>query len=566
MHNKLRPYQPHARLVRAKDKIQLYCRYEDRDAAKQIQGYSWNAKQKCWEYPLGHFEEVRETFPFAQVEEGLQQEVTNIKDLEKQVTKAKLAGWADATPIEPMPLKTKPFKHQILGYNIGLSIPSSSQLMEQGCGKSLTALAVAGRRWQRGEVKRLMIFAPASVVPVWGDLERGEFAVHADYPYEVKALEGPVQKRIKTLQDWKPNPRVLQVAVTNYEASWRMDKAILAWGPDMIICDESQRIKTPGAQQSKALHRLGQRAKYRMILTGTPVSNNPLEFFSQYKFLEPSIFGNSFTAFRNRYAVMGGFEGRQVIGYRNIQELMRKAHSIAFRVTKDEALDLPEYTDQTLYCDLEPATKSIYNKLAKESVAELASGEQVTAANVLSRLLRLAQLSGGYMNTEDGRTEQVSKSKMALMSDTLDDLFSADKKVVIFARFIPEIKAIRKLLDDKGMEYAWITGEVPMEARGEEVKRFQTDPNCRAFVAQIQTAGLGITLTAGDTAIFYSLDFSYANYEQCRARIHRLGQKNACTYLHLVARGTVDEKVLGALREKRNMADKVVDNWRVLFQ
>ncbi len=122
MRNQLRPYLPHARLVRAKDKIQLYCRYEDRDAAKQIQGYSWNAKQKCWEYPLGHYDEIREAFPFAQVEEGLQQEVTNIKDLEKEVTKAKLAGWENIEPTEPMPIKTKPFQHQTLGYEIACKL------------------------------------------------------------------------------------------------------------------------------------------------------------------------------------------------------------------------------------------------------------------------------------------------------------------------------------------------------------------------------------------------------------------------------------------------------------
>ncbi len=406
-----------------------------------------------------------------------------------------------------------------------------------------------------------MVFAPASVVPVWPM----EFDLHADFPHEVVALEGPVKKRAEVLRAWEPNPEVLQVAVINYEAGWRMEKDILAWKPDMIICDESQRIKTPGAKQSRSLHKMGARAKYKLILTGTPISNNPLEFFSQYKFLAPHIFGNSFTAFRNRYAIMGGFEGRQIVGYRNMPELMRKAHSIAFRVTKEEALDLPEYTDQVLYCELEPAAARVYKTLAKESVAELASGQQVTAANVLSRLLRLSQLSGGYMNIEDGPVEQVSKAKINLLADTLDDLTAAGKKTVIFARFLSEIGAIKKVLEDRGIDYEWITGEVPMEERGGIVKRFQTDDNCRVFLAQIQTAGLGITLTAADTAIFYSLDFSYANYEQCRARIHRLGQKNACTYLHLVARNTVDEKVLKALKDKKNIADEVVDNWRSLF-
>ena len=169
------------------------------------------------------------------------------------------------------------------------------------------------------------------------------------------------------------------------------------------------------------------------------------------------------------------------------------------------------------------------------------------------------------MNHEDGHIEQVSKAKINLLADTLEDTLAAGKKVVIFARFLAEIEAIKGVMEKQGVGYEWITGAVPMEERGDKVRKFQNDPECKVFLAQIQTAGLGITLTAADTAIFYSLDFSYANYEQCKARIHRLGQKNTCTYIHLLARGTVDEKVLKALQEKKNMADQVVDDWRSHF-
>src|SRR5690606_30296187 len=165
---------------------------------------------------------------------------------------------------------------------------------------------------------------------------------------------------------------------------------------DMIICDESQRIKTPGAKQSKALHRLGKLAKYRLILTGTPVTQSPLDFFSQYKFLEPSIFGDSFFAFKARYAIeqpIGNTGGKKVIGYRNMAELVQKAHSIAFRVTKDEALDLPEQVDQVLYATLEKKAQALYNQMLRESVVELNEEKVITAANVLARLLRLSQLA-----------------------------------------------------------------------------------------------------------------------------------------------------------------------------
>src|SRR5690606_16305329 len=147
--------------------------------------------------------------------------------------------------------------------------------------------------------RRVLICAPASVVPVWPK----EFEQYADFPHDVRALEGPVKEREKVLAGWVPDDGVLQVAVVNYEATWRMEEAITRWKPDMIICDESQRIKTPGAKQSKALHRLGKLAKYRLILTGTPVTQSPLDFFSQYKFLDPSILGVCYNDFMARYAV-----------------------------------------------------------------------------------------------------------------------------------------------------------------------------------------------------------------------------------------------------------------------
>jgi SNF2 family DNA or RNA helicase len=553
-----RPY-----LELRKNCIQVYSRYEDRGLCKSVFGARWNPKDKCWEYPLRPktLSQLTAVFPGLTVAPEVKMAIAEIVDREAIAAEMKAEGWQDAEPVEPMPIRTKPFKHQVAAYNMALNLPAAGLLMEQGCGKTITAIAIAGRRFQRGEIQRCLVVAPASVVPVWPQ----EFNLHADFPHEVLVLEGPVAKREQALLNWRPEPGKLHVAVVNYEATWRMEEALAKWIPDMIICDESQRIKTPGAKQSKAMHRLGRIAKYRLILTGTPVTQGPLDFFSQYKFLDPGIFGNSYYAFRGRYAVMGGYENRQVVGYKNLPELIRKAHSIAFRVTKEEALDLPPFVNQVLYCELERKAMSIYTQLKKESVAELSSEKVLTATNVLSRLLRLSQITGGYLGDGEGGIEQVSKAKMKLLEETLNDLLGVGKKVIIFARFLPEITAIRKLLEKKGIDYEWIAGEVKMEDRGEAVRRFQEEPSCKVFVAQIQTAGLGITLTAADTAIFYSLDYSFANYDQARARLHRIGQRNSVTYIHLVARGTVDEKVLKALQKKKNVANEVVDNWRNYF-
>jgi len=546
-------------LVMSRDQLAVLNSYKYKDALKQI-GCRWDPETKSWGLPANpeSFRKLTQAVPGLKVDKSI---VAKMTELALAETEQQGTSWEDAEPIEPMPLKTVPFRHQVAAYNLAVIKPSSALLMEQGCGKSLTAVAAAGRRYQRGEIQRILVVAPASVVPVWPK----EFATHANFPHEVKALEGSTQQRAQTLRRWPADSSRLQVAVINYEATWRMEDALIAWQPDMIICDESQRIKTPGARQSKAMARLGTVARYRMILTGTPVSQGPLDFYSQYRFLDRNIFGKSFWAFKNRYALMGGYEDRQVIGYQNLPELAQKVHSIAFRCRKADCLDLPEQINQTLYCDLEKDARRVYDQLLKESVAEL-SGEQVIAApNVLARLLRLSQVTGGFLRVED-TTTQISKAKMVLLQETLEDLLEAGKKVVIFARFIPEINAIIKQLEKENIRYSAITGATPMEDRGEVVQTFQTDPEVKVFVAQIQTAGLGITLHAADTAIFYSLDYSYANYDQCRARIHRIGQKNNCTYIHLVARKTVDEKVLAALAEKKSLADQVVDRWRDLLK
>ena len=546
-------------LVLIGDQLAVTNSYKYKDALKQV-GCRWTPETKSWNLPASpdSFRKMTQAVPGLKVEKDVTRKMTELALTE---TDQQDANWEDAEPVEPIPLITVPFRHQVAAYNMAVTNSNSALLMEQGCGKTAVAIAAAGRRFQKGEISRVLVVAPASVVPVWPK----EFDLHADFSHEVKALEGSTAKRAGLLQSWQTDPTHLQVAVVNYEATWRMEEALIAWRPDMIICDESQRIKTPGARQSKAMARLGTIARYRMILTGTPVSQGPLDFYSQYRFLDKTIFGTSYWAFRNRYALMGGFENRQVIGYQNLDDLVQKAHSVAFRCRKEDCLDLPEQVDQVMYCELEKDARRVYDQLVRESVAELSEENIVMAPNVLSRLLRLSQMTGGYLRVDE-QTTLVSKAKMGLLEETLDDLIEAGKKVVVFARFVPEIEAIVKTLEKKKVAHGLIYGATPMDARGEMVESFQTDPAVKVFVAQIQTAGLGITLHAADTAIFYSLDYSYANYDQCRARIHRIGQKNNCTYIHLVARNTVDEKVLSALAQKKDLADQVVDNWRELLR
>ena len=443
-------------------------------------------------------------------------------------------------------------------------------LFEMGCGKTLTAIAIAGAGYQMGKIDRLLIVAPTSVVAVWPK----ELREYAKFKYTCKTLLGEKQQRIKQIDDLLKFPfKALKIAVINYESTWRPEilEKLKEFDADMVIADESQRIKTYDAAQSKAMHELGDQARYKLILSGTPVQTAAIDIWSQYRFLDKSVFGENFFKFRGRYAIMGGYGNKKIVGYRDLEGLIKKEHSIAFRVTKDEALDLPEQTFIKRKVQLGKKEKDLYNQIKRSSYAELSNGDKITATTVLTRLLRLQQLAGGFLVTDDSdKPELVNTAKLDALQDIIEDyVLGAGKKLVIFARFIPEVTAIMKMIDKTfqktGKKQVAIYGAIKKEDRGPIIKQFQEDPDTVIIVGQIDTLGVGVTLTAADTCVYYSKNFNYATYEQSLSRIHRIGQRNTCTYIDLETEGTVDEMIGKALARKEDMAKTVVDNWRDFF-
>lgn len=442
-------------------------------------------------------------------------------------------------------------------------------LFEMGCGKTLTAIAIAGAGYQMGKVERLLIVAPTSVVAVWPK----ELQEYAKFKYTCKTLLGEKKQRIKQIDDLLKFPfKALKVAVINYESTWRPEilEKLKEFDADMVIADESQRIKTYDAAQSKAMHELGDQARYKLILSGTPVQTAAIDIWSQYRFLDKSVFGDNFFKFRGRYAIMGGYGNKKIVGYKDLEGLIKKEHSIAFRVTKDEALDLPEQTFETRKIQFNQKEKNLYERIKKDSYAELDGGGHITATTVLTRLLRLQQLAGGFLVQDDAQKPQlVSRAKLDALGDIIEDyVIGSGKKLVIFARFIAEVKAIMELADKvlpKELKQVAIYGDIKKEDRGDIVKQFQEDPKTVLFIGQIDTAGTGITLTAADTCVYYSKNFNYATYSQSLSRIYRIGQRNCCTYIDLEIEGTIDELISKALSRKEDMAKTVVDNWRDFF-
>lgn len=537
---------------------------------KNISGLRWNRTTRCMVGPVS-LNLLDGLARYYKLPADMETERQRLGKTRREIDAERLAE--DPAPLLPYPVKANLYKHQIRGANMALrafgaldaKTPGGGfgELFEMGCGKTLTTIAVAGALYNLGKIDRVLVVAPTSVCSVWPH-DLNQFAT---FPWEARVLLGDKKKRLKALNELENWPfKALRIAVINYESTHRegIFEALAAYKPDLIVCDESQRIKNPSAAQSKALHKLGDAAPFRMILSGTPVQNNAVDLYSQYRFLDPAVYGANFYAFKNRYCIMGGYGQHQIVGYRNMDELVEKEHSVAYRVTKEECLDLPQQTFINRYVQFTDAEQAIYEQLRKSSFLELETGENVTATTILTMYLRLMQLTGGFLTADEStRPKQVNTAKLDALADIVDDyVVDAGKKLVIFARFRAEIAAIENLLRLRKIQYGSIYGDVPMEERGKIVEDFQTNPDTKVFVAQIQTAGLGITLHAASTAVFYSYDYNYANYAQALARIHRIGQRLPVTYIHLVVDGSIDEKILAALENKEDMAKTVVDSWR----
>ncbi len=537
---------------------------------KNISGLRWNRTTRCMVGPVS-LNLLDALARYYKLPADMETKRQRLGKTRREIDAERLAE--DPAPLLPYPVKANLYKHQIRGANMALrafgaldaKTPGGGfgELFEMGCGKTLTTIAVAGALYNLGKIDRVLVVAPTSVCSVWPH-DLNQFAA---FPWEARVLLGDKKKRLKALNELENWPfKALRIAVINYESTHRdgIFEALAAYKPDLIVCDESQRIKNPSAAQSKALHKLGDAAPFRMILSGTPVQNNAVDLYSQYRFLDPAVYGANFYAFKNRYCIMGGYGQHQIVGYRNMDELVEKEHSVAYRVTKEECLDLPQQTFINRYVQFTDAEQAIYEQLRKSSFLELETGENVTATTILTMYLRLMQLTGGFLTADEStRPKQVNTAKLDALADIVDDyVVDAGKKLVIFARFRAEIAAIENLLRLRKIQYGSIYGDVPMEERGKIVEDFQANPDTKVFVAQIQTAGLGITLHAASTAVFYSYDYNYANYAQALARIHRIGQRFPVTYIHLVVDGSIDEKILAALENKEDMAKTVVDSWR----
>ena len=330
----------------------------------------------------------------------------------------------------------------------------------------------------------------------------------------------------------------------------------------LMVIDESTTIKNPSAKRTKSILSLAKEAKYRRIMTGSPVTKNPLDLFSQCYFLDPfHLDFSSYYAFRNRYAEMKTLHmhGRsiQVVdSYKNLDELAVQLKTFSYRVLKDDCLDLPDKIFIKRQISLTPDQRKLYDQMKKQALAIL-EGKVSSTQNALTQLMRLQQITCGHFTDDNGSTQPVANNRITELMDILEDV---EGKAIIWAHYQYDIKNIIKEIEKvygpgSVVDYYGLT---PKEVRQDHIKSFQDDPKCRFFIGTPATGGYGITLTAANTVIYYSNGYDLEKRLQSEDRAHRLGQKKPVLYIDINAEDTVDEKIVKALRKKINIASEVL--------
>jgi SNF2 family DNA or RNA helicase len=467
--------------------------------------------------------------------------------------------------------KTKPYEHQLKALEKSWASDTYALFMEMGTGKSKVLVDNIAILYDRGAIKGALIVAPKGVYKNWDAIE---FPTHLpDHIECTKVLWEPTatkkkQAELDTLFDDKGDLKILIMNVEAFSTSKGLDFARsflnIFVGRALIGIDESTTIKNPTAKRTKNILKIGDLAKYRRILTGSPVTKSPLDLFSQCEFLDPYHLGHaSYYSFRARYAnmVKRNFGGRQVqlvVSYRRLDELADILDKFSYRVLKEDCLDLPEKVFTKRLVELTPEQDKAYKQMKQMALAMLDNGEVMTTVNVMTQLMRLHQITCGHFKADDGTTTALKNNRMDALLQLLEE---TDGKVIIWANYREDIKnivaALKKAYGDAStVEYH---GGVDSTLRQEHIAQFQQKNGpTRYFVGNAQTGGYGITLTAANTVIYYSNSYDLEKRLQSEDRAHRIGQTGSVTYVDLIAENTVDDKIVKSLRNKINIANEIM--------
>ena len=463
--------------------------------------------------------------------------------------------------------KTKPYKHQLTALEKSWNKENFAYFMEMGTGKTKVLIDNLAMLYDKGKVDGALIIAPKGVIGTW---YKQEIPNHLpDHIENVSVMwQSLITKKQKNNLDalFKLEEK-LHILIMNVEAlstskGTEFAARFLNSHKTLMAIDESTTIKNSSAKRTKNILALSKYAKYRRIMTGSPVTKNPLDLYSQCEFLSPWLLNfQSFYAFRNRYAEMKTIHARgrsiQVVHkFQNIGELSDKLKGFSYRVLKEDCLDLPDKIYIKRNIALTSEQLKLYQQMKTMALAVL-NGKQVTSVTVLTQLMRLHQITCGHFTADDGSTQLVKSNRITELMDVLEEV---EGKAIIWANYQHDITNIIKAIVEEYGEESIVDyyGLTAQEDRQENIQQFQNNPKCRFLIGTPQTGGYGITLTAANTVIYYSNGYDLEKRLQSEDRAHRIGQKKSVTYVDLICEDTVDEKIVKALRNKINIASEVL--------
>jgi len=463
--------------------------------------------------------------------------------------------------------KLKPYKHQLTALEKSWNKETYAYFMEMGTGKTKVLIDNMSMLYDKGKIDGALIIAPKGVVKTWYEQE-----LPTHLPNHIENVSVLWQSNITKSQQEKLESlfkieTTLHILVMNVEAL-STDKGVKFAGKflnshkTLMAIDESTTIKNPTAKRTKNIIGLGKYSKYRRIMTGSPVTKNPLDLYSQCEFLDPYLLDfTSYYAFRNRYAEMKTMHLRgrsiQVVDeFKNLAELSETLQGFSYRVLKEDCLDLPPKNWTKRHIQLSKEQQKVYDQMKKAAIAVL-NGKVTSTMTVITQLMRLQQITCGHFVADDGTTQEIKSNRITELMDVLDE---TEGKAIIWGHWQKDIQNIVSEIEKvygPGSVVSYY-GLTPQEERQDNIRQFQSDPKCRFMVGTPSTGGYGITLTAANTVIYYSNGYDLEKRLQSEDRAHRIGQKKNVTYIDIIAEKTVDEKIQESLRKKINIASEVL--------
>jgi SNF2 family DNA or RNA helicase len=463
--------------------------------------------------------------------------------------------------------KLKPYKHQLTALEKSWNKETYAYFMEMGTGKTKVLIDNMSMLYDKGKIDGALIIAPKGVVKTWYEQELPTHLVN--HIENVTVLWQPnitktQQEKLESLFEIETSLHILIMNVEAFstEKGVKFASKFLNSHKTLMAIDESTTIKTPTAKRTKSIIDLGKYAKYKRIMTGSPVTKNPLDLYTQCEFLDPYLLDfTSYYAFRNRYAEMKTMHLRgrsiQVVDeFKNLAELSETLQNFSYRVLKEDCLDLPPKNWIKRHIQLSKEQQKVYDQMKKTALATL-NGKVTSTMTVITQLMRLQQITCGHFVADDGSTQEIKSNRIVELMNVLDE---TEGKAIIWGHWQKDIKNIVREIEKvygPGSVVSYY-GLTPQEERQDNIRQFQHDPKCRFMVGTPSTGGYGITLTAANTVIYYSNGYDLEKRLQSEDRAHRIGQKKNVTYIDIIAEDTVDEKIQESLRKKINIASEVL--------